>query len=541
VIRAIFRAIYDRSMARVRVRTPAGEEVLSEKFSVNRGVIQGDVFSPLCFIVALESIMRSHGGTGSVSVRGVPIDRLEYADDAALVDRDSATASERVSRLCIGASHDADMDISAPKSEAMFCRPRIDTGAITQGDYEQLELPFKCGFCERGFDSRHGCNVHAGRWCDAARVEMYEEEYEIEEVLDARGAPEQRFYYVKWLGWGAEHGSWKHWRELDKAQEVVDRFWDTGPLPAALRACTIVVAGENRCPLCNQQHKREQDLKAHHTRGCPRKEASRVGTRAETAVRKQKQVEAQEAAGTVMMGAARLKNVFNFKYLGFNFQADGDRLPALIQRMAIARTRFGQLHEVWRSKKLHTEAKIRIYACAVVSILSYGNEIWLFTDRVKSKLKGWNAKCLSTITGREIAEECRTPTFDLVSRLRSRRLRWAGHILRMEESSLLRRVFLAQAAWDLEHDTHKNGGLLTDAPAWSSIDHLQQLAASRDAWRDAVHALLPETDPGKRKSRNKKKKESQNRGWYGPGTGFKLNAQGVIVVDEWNPKQRPLY
>jgi hypothetical protein len=30
------------------------------------------------------------------------------------------------------------------------------------------------------------------------------------------------------------------------------------------------------------------------------------------------------------MDLRRLKNVFNFKYLGFYFQADGDSLPALI-------------------------------------------------------------------------------------------------------------------------------------------------------------------------------------------------------------------
>ena len=59
--RAMFQAIYSKSEARVRVTTAEGEEVLSEKFPVRRGVIQGDIFSPLCFIVALEAIMRKHG------------------------------------------------------------------------------------------------------------------------------------------------------------------------------------------------------------------------------------------------------------------------------------------------------------------------------------------------------------------------------------------------------------------------------------------------------------------------------------------------
>ena len=133
---AMFRAIYRKAKARVRVTTQGGEEHFSSTFPVCRGVIQGDIFSPLCFIVALEAFMRSHGGSGKVSAFGILLDRLEYADDAALVDRDAKEASERVTRLCSGAldPEDADMEISAPKSEVMFCRPRVNLGAITADD-----------------------------------------------------------------------------------------------------------------------------------------------------------------------------------------------------------------------------------------------------------------------------------------------------------------------------------------------------------------------------------------------------------------------
>jgi hypothetical protein len=48
-------------------------------------------------------------------------------------------------------------------------------------------------------------------------------------------------------------------------------------------------------------------------------------------VLKIKQERVQEAAGVVMMGDKRLKNVNVFKYLGFllSFEADGVRLGAL--------------------------------------------------------------------------------------------------------------------------------------------------------------------------------------------------------------------
>jgi hypothetical protein len=224
-------------------------------------------------------------------------------------------------------------------------------------------------------------------------------------------------------------------------------------------------------------------------------------------------VAVQDAAGVVMMGKKRLKMVFAFGYLGFRFQADGDRVPALEQRMAIARSRFAELHEIWRSKKLPTSQKLRIYACAVVSVLSYGNEVWLLSEKIKSKIKGWNARCLSVMTGREIRDETVEPSFDMLSRLRSRRLKWAGHILRMEEASLNRRVLLAQVQAELEAGCSEEGGLLMDAPAYESVEQLVELAANKVAWGVEVLALLPASDPSKREK--KKKKEEENSCGFG--------------------------
>jgi hypothetical protein len=115
--------------------------------------------------------------------------------------------------------------------------------------------------------------------------------------------------------------------------------------------------------------------------------------------------------------------------------------------MAIARVRFGELHEIWSSNKLATATKLRIYVCAVVFVLTYSSEILDMAQKAKAKIKGWNAKCLSRITGRDFRAETVDPSFDMLGRLRSRCLSWAGHIPRSEESNLLlllRRVLLAQ-------------------------------------------------------------------------------------------------
>jgi uncharacterized C2H2 Zn-finger protein len=463
-----------------------------------------------------------------VSCLGVLIDRLEYADDAALIDADAEQASERVSRLCAGALRDADMEISAPKSEIMFVRPRVDTGKITAEAYGAAELKelavsldFKCKHCQRGFDTWNGCRIHETRHCEVARVELTEEVFEAEQVLDARGSPDRRFYCVKWKGY--TETTWAHRRRLQCAELAIKDFWESGVLPDS--EAVVEAAGEFRCPDCNTWFKRHASLKRHFTIGCKLAVASRKGTRAEKAVAKARQMAIQSLAGTVMMGDKRLLNVFTFKYLGFLFQADGDRLPAMQQRMAIARTRFGELHEAWRSTKMPTSMKLRIFACAVVSVLTYGNEIWRMGEKTKRTLRGWCARCLSVMTGRLMRNETVEPSFDLVSRLRSRRLRWAGHILRLEEASLKRRVLLATVQRDLEQGNSEEGGLLADAPVYSTVAELLELAADRVGWQKAVRELLPSSDPTVTK---KGKKKAAAEGSSGVGLGADGKLQQVI-------------
>jgi hypothetical protein len=332
-------------------------------------------------------------------------------------------------------------------------------------------------------------------------VQYHAEEFEVE-VIDARGSPDRRFYLAAWKGYSADTASWKHERSMGHAKAAVKEYWKYS---AQGKADTIEADGENRCPDCCGFYKRPADLKGHFTRGCPMVGGSRVGSRAEKFVAKGRQVQLQEAAGVVMMGDRRLQNVFNFPYLGFNFQADGDRRPAMDQRMAIAKSRFGTLHEVWRDKKLPTSAKVRIYACAVVSVLTYGNEIWRMDAKTQASLRGWNARCLAAMTGRSFRDETVDPTFDLLSRLRSRRLRWAGHILRQEESSLMRRVLLASVELGLEGP--EAGGILIDAPGFASEEQLLLMAGDMEEWRAAVRALLPESDPS-----TKKKCRSEDKG-----------------------------
>ena len=106
----------------------------------------------------------------------------------------------------------------------------------------------------------------------------------------------------------------------------------------------------------------------------------------------------------------------------------------------MTKTRAGSLRHVWATKALSLDLKIRIYTSACCSILVYGSEAWRLTEQACKIINGANAFMLSHITGKSKREEATavTTTFDILVWIRARRLKWAGHILCLDDKRLIR-------------------------------------------------------------------------------------------------------
>ena len=92
--------------------------------------------------------------------------KFEYADDAALVDADAATATARVTALAAGSLTDAAMVISQAKSKVMHIHRKTHVSSTTEAEVEALKLAHTCDACFRTFPTRRGMKIHAARWCD---------------------------------------------------------------------------------------------------------------------------------------------------------------------------------------------------------------------------------------------------------------------------------------------------------------------------------------------------------------------------------------
>ena len=144
--------------------------------------------------------------------------------------------------------------------------------------------------------------------------------------------------------------------------------------------------------------------------------------------------------------------------------------------MAKARSVFGTMHETWRSKNISKEKKLHLFRGAVWSTLTHSCVAWSLTEKLKGSLRCWNARCLTKITGREIRDEMREPTLDLVRRVQELRLMWVGKTLGSPEERLHREVMISS------HKPYKQGSLLEDAPEHTDMEDLIRQAQNKPAW-----------------------------------------------------------
>ena len=169
-VRRIISAIYSCASGAVRLQQSSGQQICSERFYIRRGTIQGDIYSPPAFTIALDRIFRRHDtrcqGIGGPPLKCPRVSKLEYADDAGLLNDNTEDASDRLSSLADGGSVDACMEISLKKTKAMPIRKYESVSETTEEEIIELKLKHKCLACDRTFPTQKGLNIHRARWCD---------------------------------------------------------------------------------------------------------------------------------------------------------------------------------------------------------------------------------------------------------------------------------------------------------------------------------------------------------------------------------------
>jgi hypothetical protein len=146
-----------------------------EVFNISRGVLQGDIFSPVAFIAGLWRIFATHDKPDAGIVVGsalheVSIKALEYVDDAGFFDENTDEASECLSAVSQASQEDAAMIISVVKTKAIHIHKKIAVSETTEGEVIFLKLKHKCPDCDQTFPTLNGMKIHLTRWCDGGKT-----------------------------------------------------------------------------------------------------------------------------------------------------------------------------------------------------------------------------------------------------------------------------------------------------------------------------------------------------------------------------------
>ena len=157
-------AIYTNAVGHIK----GFKGAISDPFSILRGVLQGDILSPILFVLCLNSVWsRTQVYQQEDGWRVLPgwlLDELSYADDIILLDTNPIHSERRLQKLSDKAGATAAMSINVPKTHRISICPKVHVGATKQEDITKLNLPFKCDVCARPFPTARGVSCHK-RWC----------------------------------------------------------------------------------------------------------------------------------------------------------------------------------------------------------------------------------------------------------------------------------------------------------------------------------------------------------------------------------------
>ena len=146
--------------------------------------------------------------------------------------------------------------------------------------------------------------------------------------------------------------------------------------------------------------------------------------------------------------------VHEFTYLGSTITDNLSLDKEIDRRIGKASTTLARLTKrVWSNPELTVKTKMAVYNACVLSTLLYGSESWTTYSRQEKRLNSFHMRSLRRILG--ITWQDKVTNAEVLSRanlpsmytlLRQRRLRWLGHVRRMDDGRIPKDILYGELA-----------------------------------------------------------------------------------------------
>lgn len=248
----------------------------------------------------------------------------------------------------------------------------------------------------------------------------------------------------------------------------------------------------------------------------------------------------EQPDASIKANGIALDNVDTFNYLGSSLSTSASIDNEISRRLQAAGSAIGNLQRrVFTNKDISKNTKLKVYKAVVLPTLLYGSETWVtyrhnlralekFHDRTVRKILGIKWQDLQTTNS--VFQQAKTTSIE--SMIIKNQLRWAGHVVRMEDHRLPKQIMYSE----LERGVRSQGGqrkrfkdTLHNSlkQCYINTNKWEQKARDRKAWRNTIHRgtkLFEERRRDKRDEKRAARKASQ-------GTAAGITS----AVDQSNP------
>ena len=166
---------------------------------------------------------------------------------------------------------------------------------------------------------------------------------------------------------------------------------------------------------------------------------------------KKTNVSAQDVsqAPEINIGDHTLEVVNEFTYLGSTISMNLSLDSEISQRIGKATGTMSKLTQgAWENKYLTENTKMHIYQACVLSTLLYGSETWTTYMKQERRLNSFHLRCLRRMLGVKWQDHITNSEIlsgadisSMHSLLSQRRLRWLGHVHRMDDGRIPRKFY----------------------------------------------------------------------------------------------------
>nr|VZI36610.1 unnamed protein product [Spirometra erinaceieuropaei] len=163
---------------------------------------------------------------------------------------------------------------------------------------------------------------------------------------------------------------------------------------------------------------------------------------------------APNAPPQISVDGTQLHVVENFPYLGSTLSRNTKIDDEVANRISKASQAFGRLQStVWNRHGLQLSTKLKMYKAVILPTLLYGAETWTVYAKQARRLNHFHLSCFRRIL--RLNWQDRIPDTDVLERtgilsiyaiLRQIQLRWSGHLVRMDDERLPKRLFYGDVA-----------------------------------------------------------------------------------------------